>query len=88
MTNNPSDFIAQYTAKFQPKIPSSLMNNSNSNITNEISMSITLPNVTNYKEFATGLQHDPNFEKMIGCMIDARTMGTSRYKKYTVNFSK
>lgn len=88
MTNNPSDFIEKYTEKFQPKIPSSLMNNSNSNITNEISMSITLPNVTNYKEFATGLQHDPNFEKMIGCMIDARTMGTSRYKKYTVNFGK
>lgn len=52
----------------------------NYQITNEITFS--LPNVSNYKEFVSQLQHDKQFENMVVDMTLGRANGGSKLAKY------
>lgn len=47
-----------------------------------VDFNVTLPNVSNYEEFKTELQHDKNFEKMIMAMTTDRLFGGSSLAKY------
>ena len=58
------------------------MHKSNNNITNDISMNITLPNVTDYNSFVTQLQSDKRFEKIIQSMTSDRMLGKNSLNKY------
>lgn len=52
------------------------------NIKNDIQMSITLPNVTNYEEFVTQLQADKKFEKLVQQMTIGTALGNNSLSKY------
>lgn len=47
-----------------------------------VDFNVTLPNVSNYEEFKTELQHDKNFKKMIMAMTTDRLFGGSSLAKY------
>lgn len=60
---------------------SHISNNSGlTSVTNQIS--IELPNVQNYNDFVTQMQHDSNFEKMIQAMTIGQVNGQSKLNKY------
>ena len=61
MANNPMQFIKD-NLSFPINLPSNL---SGGNYDIQQNMSITLPNVMNYNEFVTALQHDKQFERMM-----------------------
>ena len=59
---------------------------SNNQITNDINMNITLPNVKNYNEFVNALQNDSKFERMIQDMTVNQLSGKSALSKYKYKF--
>lgn len=57
----------------------------NENVVNgDIDFNITLPNVLNYEQFKSELQHDKNFEKMIRSMTTDKLFGGSSLNKYKI----
>ena len=51
------------------------------NVTNDINMSITLPNVKNYDEFVSQMQTDKRFERIIQSMTLGNALGRNNYNK-------
>lgn len=49
---------------------------------NNISMNISLPNVTNYDEFVTQLQKDKRFEKIVQSMTIEQSLGKNSLNKF------
>lgn len=79
---NPSQFLSGLN---MGNIPSASIKNANTSI-GDVNVSINLPNVTKYEEFAYKLQHDKNFEKMIQDMTIGRINGKSQLNKYKTKF--
>ena len=79
---NPSQFLSGLN---MGNIPSASIKNANTSI-GDVNVSINLPNVTQYEEFAYKLQHDKNFEKMIQDMTIGRINGKSQLNKYKTKF--
>lgn len=64
-------------------LPRGLMSNGgNSTISNDIQMSITLPNVTNYDEFVSEMQKDSRVEKLIQNIAFNKALGKNSLNKY------
>ena len=80
MANDPTKFIKAYSA---PKI---IGTTRAGNVTNEVHMSITLPNVTNYTEFVTQLQKDKRFESMIQDMTVNQLTNAGSLAKFKYKF--
>ena len=57
------------------------LNGVGGNISNDIQMNITLPNVTDYNSFVTQLKNDKQFEKIIQSMTIDRAMGRNSLSK-------
>lgn len=78
--NNPNKFINDNIEELKglviPK-PSS-----NNTFNGDIGFTLTLPNVTNYEEFKSKLQHDKKFESMIRAVSTDKLFGGSSLKKY------
>ncbi len=53
----------------------SKVNNNNSNVTNEIHLTMNLPNVTNYDEFRSRIKHDMAHDRDMVGMIQSMTVG-------------
>ena len=84
MGNNPSKFIMD---NLSDKYDIGNGNNISKNqITNDINMNITLPNVKNYNEFVNALQNDSKFERMIQDMTVNQLSGKSALSKYKYKF--
>ncbi len=78
--NNPNKFINDNIESLKGlTIPKSSSNNT---INGDIGFSLTLPNVTNYEEFKSKLQHDKKFENMIRAVTTDRLFGGSSLKKH------
>ena len=73
MTSKLVDF-AKYQSILKPANSGSVENN--------IQMSITLPNVTNYNEFVNQLQKDKRFEKIVQAISVDSVMGKNSLNKY------
>lgn len=59
-------------------------NKGNNNI--DCNISFTLPNVMNYEQFMSKMQHDPKFDGMIQSMTIGRINGKTALNKYKYNF--
>lgn len=82
VANNPEQYMRDSLGL---KRDISNVSNLGGNVTSNITINfenITLPNVTNYKEFVYRLQHDKSFEKMVKAMTTDRLFGGSSIKKY------
>ena len=77
MANNPIKFI-----KDNLSFPVSVNSANGGNFDIQQSMAITLPNVKNYNEFVTELQHDKKFERMLQDMTVNQLTGGSTLAKY------
>lgn len=73
MTSKLVDF-AKYQSILKPANSGSVENN--------IQMSITLPNVTNYNEFVNQLQKDKRFEKIVQAISVDSVMGKNSLNKH------
>lgn len=82
VSNNPMQFIKDNMSTSIPNAPS----NGNSNIENNIQMTITLPGVSNYQEFVTKLQSDKKFERMIVDVTSSALTGSNSLSKYRHQF--
>lgn len=80
--NSPMAFIGSHLDLSGLSVNPQGSNVFNSN--NNISMSITLPNVYNYNDFVRELQHDESFEKMVQSMTIGRAIGKSSLRKYNI----
>lgn len=76
--NNPLQFMRGLMGA---NVGKTIVNSGTTN--NDINMSITLPNVTNYEQFKYALQHDKQFENMVQTMTLGRMMGKSSIAKYS-----
>ena len=76
--NNPADFMSTLSLGAS----GASINNVGNTFSGDISFTITLPNVENYEQFKSALQHDRNFEKMIRAMTTDQLFGGSSLKKY------
>lgn len=79
LINSPKDFIKEQMGKMT--VPNRTVHD---NISNDIQMTITLPNVQNYEQFKYAMQHDPNFEKMVQAMTVGRAAGKGSLRKYSM----
>ena len=79
LINSPKDFIKEQMGKMV--VPNRTVHD---NISNDIQMSITLPNVQNYEQFKYAMQHDPNFEKMVQAMTVGCAAGKGSLRKYSM----
>ena len=81
MANNPIQFI-----KDNLSFPVDLHSSTGGNFDIQQSMAITLPNVMNYNEFVTALQHDKKFERMMQDITVNQLTGGSKLAKYKYNY--
>ena len=59
-----------------------ISNGANNNVSNDIQMSITLPNVTNYDQFVSEMQKDSRVEKLIQNIAFSKALGKNSLNKY------
>lgn len=78
---NEQDFLGGMTKKSN-YLSSYASGYSGGNISNDIQMNITLPNVTDYNSFVTQLQSDKRFEKIIQSMTTDRMLGKNSLNKH------
>ena len=84
MGNNPSKFIRDnLSGTYDVANGNNVLNNQ---VTNDINMNITLPNVKNYNEFVNELQRDSKFERMIQDMTINQLFGRSSLSKFKYKF--
>ena len=84
MGNNPSKFIRDnLSGTYDVANGNNVLNNQ---VTNDINMNITLPNVKNYNEFVNELQRDSKFERMIQDMTINQLSGRSSLSKFKYKF--
>lgn len=80
--NDPREFIRD-TFDLNSIAPTPVCKNIGGNtFDNDISLQITLPNVTNYEQFKNAMQHDKSFEKMIQTMTVGKLSNDNMFKKY------
>ena len=78
--NNPQAFVRSMGLSNIP-VPQNTRQNT---ISNDIQLTIELPNVQNYEQFKYALQHDKQFEKVVQAMTTERAAGGSSLKKYNI----
>lgn len=78
--NNPQAFVRSMGLSNIP-VP---QNTRQDTISNDIQLTIELPNVQNYEQFKYALQHDKQFEKVAQAMTTGRAAGGSSLKKYNI----
>lgn len=83
MATNPMQFIKDNMVMSIPNVSAI---GDNSNIENNIQMSISLPGVSNYHDFVTQLQADKKFEKMIVDVTSSALTGNNTLSKYRHKF--
>ena len=81
MANNPMKFI-----KDNLSFPVNVSSTNGGTFDIQQSMAITLPNVKNYQEFVTALQHDKKFEQMLQDMTVNQLTGGSTLAKYKYKY--
>lgn len=84
LANDPQEFINDNLGGSVrvSKIPIS----SSGSSTNNIDLTISLPNVHNYKEFMNSAKADPKFEKLVQAMTIDRVAGRSSMSKNAINW--
>jgi hypothetical protein len=66
-----------------PNLPNIKANNgSNGNVNNDVTLNVTLPNVTNYTEFRNELIKDKTFEKAFMSMNASTMLGKNSLSKF------
>lgn len=82
MANNPTEFIRDNLRLNNIDEKPVVNSNIGGVSVGDVSLNLSLPNVTNYKEFVYQMQHDSSFEKMVQAMTIDKMFGKSSLRKY------
>lgn len=83
--SDPAKFIQAHMAGMDRSMPE-ILTPQNTEIANDVSMTVTLPGVKNYEEFMNAARDDTKFQKMIQAMTVDVLNGSSALKKRNVSW--